>query len=63
MVTSQLYTCNLFLCVTGVYQISEHIPAEEKAINTAYYTHNPDLLSNNPVKEPIRSYAEVIIPT
>ena len=43
-------------------QLPKHVPTD--TINPIYHTVNDsDHLSNNPVKEPIPSYAEVNIPT
>ena len=65
-----MHTYFIFACTSvpnnyaGVSQLPKHIPTEENAINPVYHTVNDsDYLSNNPVKEPILSYAEVTIPT
>ena len=63
-----IVTLQLFICLpniaTGVSWLPKHIPTEEDTINPVYHTVNdPDHLSNNPVKEPILSYAEVTILT
>ena len=56
-----MYICS-FLHVIGIFQVSEHIPTEEHAINPDYDTVDGyDHLSNNPVKEPITPYAELTI--
>ena len=64
-VTTKVHV-HLCLHVIGIFKVSEHIPADEHVINTAYHMYtlkDSGYLSNNPVKEPIRSYAEVTIPT